>query len=131
MHFLKIRNNKIEIQRRFIMKKILSHIVAALSLIVALTSCADLNTDRGQALAIRSGIGAGLGAAVGQAVGRNTESTLIGAGIGAVVGGVTGGQAGRVQEYRGYRPREQHHPPHNGYYGSGQGYYDSYSRRNR
>lgn len=113
------------------MRKRVSQILALLTLAVTLTACADLNTDQGQALAIRSGIGAGIGAALGQAIGRDTNATLIGAGIGAVVGGVTGGQAGRVQDYRGYRAQEQHYPQHSDYYGNGQGYYDNYSRRDR
>ena len=79
------------------MNKAVSHIVVY-SALIALTSCASLDTNQKQGTAVGTGVGAGLGAVLGQVIGGNTKSTLVGAGIGAVVGGIAGNQVGKYMD---------------------------------
>ena len=65
---------------------------------LALSSCASMQTQQERGTATGAAVGAGVGAILGQAIGHNTASTLWGSAIGAVVGGVAGNQIGAYMD---------------------------------
>jgi hypothetical protein len=73
---------KININKGFKMKKIITTLSVAAILSVSLIGCTK--TQEG------AGIGAAVGALAGQAIGGDTGATLIGAGAGAIIGGAVG-----------------------------------------
>lgn len=57
--------------------------------LMLMTSCADVDMNKGQQGAIGGAAG---GALIGQAIGRNTEATLIGAAVGTMLGYIVGNE---------------------------------------
>lgn len=72
--------------------------VFLLCVMLALSSCASMQTQQEKGTATGAAVGAGLGAILGQAIGGDTAATLWGAGIGAVVGGIAGNQIGAYMD---------------------------------
>ncbi len=64
-------------------------LLVAVLLPLLLTSCANVDMNKGQQGAVGGAAG---GALLGQAIGRNTEATLIGAAVGTMLGYIVGNE---------------------------------------